>query len=52
MREFLNDLLAGGVAGAVAKTAVAPIERVKIILQTQELNPKIRSGQIPPYKGE
>jgi len=43
--------LAGGVAGAVAKTAVAPIERVKLLLQTQDTNPRIRSGEIPPYKG-
>lgn len=51
-RDFFNDLVAGGAAGAIAKTAVAPIERVKLILQTQDLNPRIRSGQIPRYKGE
>lgn len=51
-KEFITDLMAGGIAGAVAKTAVAPIERVKIILQTQDLNPRIRRGEIPPYKGE
>lgn len=38
-------------AGAVAKTVVAPIERVKLLLQTQDTNPRIRSGEIPPYKG-
>ena len=51
-KEFVTDLMAGGIAGAIAKTAVAPIERVKIILQTQDLNPRIRRGEIPPYKGE
>lgn len=50
--EFVTDLIAGGIAGAIAKTAVAPIERVKIILQTQDLNPRIRRGEIPPYKGD
>ena len=50
-KEFIKDLLAGGIAGAIAKTAVAPIERVKLILQTQDLNPRIRRGEIPPYKG-
>lgn len=50
-KEFVTDLMAGGIAGAVAKTAVAPIERVKIILQTQDLNPRIRRGEIYPYKG-
>ena len=50
-KDFFKDLLAGGVAGAIAKTAVAPIERVKLILQTQDRNPRIRRGEIPPYKG-
>merc|ERR1712232_294894 len=42
---------AGGVSGAVAKTATAPIERVKLIIQTQDANPKIMSGEIPRYTG-
>ncbi len=33
--KFAADLMAGGVAGAISKTAVAPIERVKLLLQTQ-----------------
>lgn len=49
--KFLADLAAGGVAGGVSKTAVAPIERVKLILQTQDSNPRIKSGEIPPYTG-
>ena len=32
--EFLYNFLAGGVAGITAKTLTAPIERVKLILQT------------------
>jgi solute carrier family 25 phosphate transporter 23/24/25/41 len=36
-------LLAGGVAGAVSRTVVAPFERLKIIFQTQ--------GQPPKYTG-
>lgn len=43
---FVTDLAAGGVAGAVSKTAVAPIERVKLLLQTQDSNPKIKSGEV------
>ena len=31
--SFGKDLLVGGVAAAISKTAVAPIERVKLILQ-------------------
>ena len=49
--KFLADLAAGGVAGGVSKTAVAPIERVKLILQTQDSNPRIKSGEIPAYTG-
>ena len=49
--KFTADLLAGGVAGAVSKTAVAPIERVKLLLQTQDSNPRIKSGEISRYTG-
>eukprot|EP01025_Chloroclados_australasicus_P016609 TRINITY_DN1836_c0_g1_i3.p1 TRINITY_DN1836_c0_g1~~TRINITY_DN1836_c0_g1_i3.p1 ORF type:complete len:373 (-),score=46.79 TRINITY_DN1836_c0_g1_i3:293-1411(-) len=48
---FLKDLAAGGIAGAISKTVVAPIERVKLLLQTQDSNPRIKSGEIARYKG-
>lgn len=49
--NFLLDFALGGVSGAIAKTATAPIERVKLIIQTQDSNPRIRSGEIPRYTG-
>merc|ERR1712072_1603456 len=49
--NFLIDFLAGGVSGAIAKTCTAPIERVKLIIQTQDANPLIMSGEIPRYTG-
>jgi solute carrier family 25 (mitochondrial adenine nucleotide translocator), member 4/5/6/31 len=49
--DFLIDFTLGGVSGAVAKTLTAPIERVKIIIQVQDANPKIRSGEVPRYTG-
>jgi len=49
--NFLMDFAAGGISGAVAKTATAPIERVKLIIQTQDANPLIKSGQVARYTG-
>jgi solute carrier family 25 (adenine nucleotide translocator) protein 4/5/6/31 len=51
IKGFLEDFLAGGVSGAVAKTMTAPIERVKLLIQTQDANPKIRSGEVARYTG-
>jgi len=51
MMDFVKDFAAGGVSGAVAKTATAPIERVKLIIQTQDSNPLIRSGEVKRYTG-
>jgi len=47
----LADFAAGGISGAIAKTATAPIERVKLIIQTQDSNPKIISGEVKRYTG-
>merc|ERR1711959_333222 len=51
MTDFLIDFAAGGVSGAVSKTLTAPIERVKLVIQTQDANPKIKSGEVPRYTG-
>jgi solute carrier family 25 (adenine nucleotide translocator) protein 4/5/6/31 len=45
------DFCLGGVSGAFAKTLTAPIERVKLLIQTQDANPRIRSGEVPRYTG-
>lgn len=46
--KLLTDFILGGTSGAIAKTLAAPIERVKLLLQTQENNPKLKDN---PYKG-
>jgi len=48
---FLIDFAIGGASGAIAKTCTAPIERVKLIIQTQDSNPRIISGEVPRYTG-
>ncbi|XP_072351777.1 ADP/ATP translocase 4-like [Scyliorhinus torazame] len=49
MASFVKDLLAGGIAAAISKTAVAPIERVKLLLQVQASSKQISVDQ--RYKG-
>ncbi|GCB61544.1 hypothetical protein scyTo_0012935 [Scyliorhinus torazame] len=45
MASFVKDLLAGGIAAAISKTAVAPIERVKLLLQVQASSKQISVDQ-------
>ncbi|KEP60732.1 UNVERIFIED_CONTAM: adenine nucleotide translocator, putative [Hammondia hammondi] len=52
--QLLNtakDFLAGGISAGVSKTIVAPIERVKMLIQTQDSIPEIKEGKIPRYTG-
>lgn len=47
--SFAKDFLAGGISAAVSKTAVAPIERVKLLLQVQHASKQISKEN--QYKG-
>jgi solute carrier family 25 (adenine nucleotide translocator) protein 4/5/6/31 len=47
--SFAKDFLAGGISAAISKTAVAPIERVKLLLQVQHVSKQISVDQ--RYKG-
>jgi len=47
--SFLQDFVAGGISAAVSKTAVAPIERVKLLLQVQAVSKQLSESQ--KYKG-
>lgn len=49
--SFQKDLLAGAVMGGMVHTIVAPIERAKLLLQTQESNQVIVGGGHRRFKG-
>jgi len=47
---FIEDFMLGGVAAAISKTAAAPIERIKLLVQNQD--EMIKQGTLKePYKG-
>uniref|UniRef100_A0A804LCU5 ADP/ATP translocase n=1 Tax=Zea mays TaxID=4577 RepID=A0A804LCU5_MAIZE len=47
---FMIDFMMGGVSAAVSKTAAAPIERVKLLIQNQD--EMLKTGRLSePYKG-
>lgn len=50
-QSFPADLLAGGILGGVAHTVVAPIERAKLVLQTQDSNMAYLVRGKARYKG-
>lgn len=48
-KNFLKDFAIGGVSAAISKTCVAPIERVKLLLQNQDASSQISVDK--RYKG-
>eukprot|EP00914_Ancora_sagittata_P029612 GHVO01058667.1.p1 GENE.GHVO01058667.1~~GHVO01058667.1.p1 ORF type:complete len:314 (+),score=30.79 GHVO01058667.1:65-1006(+) len=49
-KDFAVDFMMGGVSAAVSKTAAAPIERIKLLVQNQ--GEMIKQGRLAtPYKG-
>jgi len=48
-KNFIQDFMIGGVSAAISKTAVAPIERVKLLLQNQDASAQIAKDK--RYKG-
>lgn len=48
-KSFVIDFMVGGVSAAISKTCVAPIERVKLLLQNQDASSQITADK--RYKG-
>jgi len=46
LEQLGSDLLIGGSIGAVAKTVMAPVERIKSLMQTQDSNPLVLKGAV------
>jgi len=51
VEQLLTDLAVGGSIGAVSKTIMAPVERVKLLMQTQDSNPAVLRGEVKRYEG-
>jgi len=51
LEQLGSDLVIGGSIGAVSKTIMAPVERVKLLLQTMDSNPDVLSGKVKRYDG-
>lgn len=50
-KSLPKDMIAGTLLGGVAHTIVAPVERAKLLLQTQDSNFVIQNGKHVRYKG-
>jgi len=49
-KDFAIDFMVGGVSAGISKTAAAPIERIKLLVQNQ--GEMLKSGRLAsPYKG-
>lgn len=49
--SFIVNFAAGGLSGGVSKTIIAPIEKVKLAIQNQDVNPKVLSGETKRFTG-
>ena len=47
--NFVTDFMMGGISAGISKTLVAPIERVKLLLQLQDASSKMKEGKL--YNG-
>jgi len=51
LEQLGTDLVIGGSIGAISKTIMAPVERVKLLMQTQDSNAAVLRGEVKRYTG-
>ncbi|KAK5641657.1 hypothetical protein RI129_010204 [Pyrocoelia pectoralis] len=51
LKTFAIHFMVGGVAGSFVKSFTAPLDRVKLILQTQDVAAQFGEGKRKPYTG-
>eukprot|EP00927_Polykrikos_kofoidii_P004827 TRINITY_DN11903_c0_g1_i1.p1 TRINITY_DN11903_c0_g1~~TRINITY_DN11903_c0_g1_i1.p1 ORF type:complete len:307 (+),score=29.36 TRINITY_DN11903_c0_g1_i1:87-1007(+) len=51
LTSFVIDFTLGGGVAAAATSLIAPIERIRWIIRTQDANPMIRRGEVSRYTG-
>lgn len=49
--EFAASMISGGISGIISKSLAAPIDRVKLLLQTQKLNDQLELDRSFRFKG-
>lgn len=51
IQEFVINILVTSITAATAKTVIAPVERVKMVLQNQEISLQVLKHERPAYNG-
>jgi solute carrier family 25 (adenine nucleotide translocator) protein 4/5/6/31 len=51
LSEFSSNFAVAGVCAVVGRVVTRPFEYVKLVLQTQDDNPKVKSGEIKRFSG-
>jgi len=49
--SFLKDFFIGGISAGAVKSIVAPVERVKLLLQTQDANQQVLQKEVSRFMG-
>jgi solute carrier family 25 (adenine nucleotide translocator) protein 4/5/6/31 len=50
-KNVIIDVVSSGISMAAVRTVFAPLDRIKLILQTQDANVHVRNGEVERYDG-